>query len=67
MLRSTGKSPEAATAFGKAREIRERLVKEHPDVPRYTNDLVTSHLDSGILEQGRRRFSKAIAHYERCL
>jgi tetratricopeptide (TPR) repeat protein len=67
LLARTGKSEEAATAYGNWIVTQERLVKEHPGVPEYVNELAALYVNSGILEQGWRRYSKAIAHYERSL
>ena len=67
LLYELGKSEAAATAYGKAREICERLVKEHPDVPEYANRLTGAYIGLGHQEQSQRRYSKAIAYYERGL
>ena len=54
-------------AYQKALAIREKLVREHPEVLKYQNDLGASHNNLGVVYKDTGRWDEAVVAYQKAL
>ncbi|MFO0889983.1 MAG: tetratricopeptide repeat protein [Isosphaeraceae bacterium] len=65
MLSETGRSGEALASHERAREIFERLARDHPAVSRFQSELASSYGNIGNLLREADRPGEALVSYER--
>jgi serine/threonine-protein kinase len=62
-----GAHDEAREAFGKAISLRERLVRDEPDVAKHTRDLAGSYAESGASLCNGGRYAQGVTAYRRAI
>jgi serine/threonine protein kinase len=67
VTRQIGSVPDAIRSYSESRNLRERLVREHPNIVKYQRDLAASHNDLANLLRDTGRLTEALESYGRAV